>query len=331
MWEIRPTSENIPNLRRYHSIASNWKFSADKIQALRSLLNDRCGQFGPSLTIAVAGSLGRFEAAGASDLDCLVLSDDVDIGAQALRILREVAVDLNFSLPKNDGVFSEAASLDTLVADVGSFSEQLGGLGRRMLILLESFPVYNINGFDEAINKIFQTYGHHVQTEGHKQFIFLLNYAVRYFRSICVNYQNNFWRENEKWPLRNIKLRHSRIVMYAGLLLTLGSASKLKQNRYDFVKNRMRFTPLERIAHAYSDAEDDCFFRVAGCYDIFLSRLSNPTTRTDLLNVDYEHRYDSVIFSELKSNSDALVSELTRFIFSRRGVWSERFFEYLMF
>jgi hypothetical protein len=34
---------------------------------------------------------------------------------------------------------------------------------------------------------------------------------------------------------------------------------------------------------------------------------------------------------EGKANSDALRSELTRFIFARRGQWSERFFEYLIF
>jgi hypothetical protein len=119
--------------------------------------------------------------------------------------------------------------------------------------------------------------------------------------------------------------------MYAGLLFTLGSASRLRDDRYKFVRERLYLTPLERIAASYQDVNDDCFFRVAGSYDIFLSRLSNELSRIELTNLEYEARYDSQLFSELKANSDALTAELLRFIFSQRGKWSERFFEYLMF
>jgi hypothetical protein len=64
--------------------------------------------------------------------------------------------------------------------------------------------------------------------------------------------------------------------------------------------------------------------------------LSNPDVRKEL-NGDqvregsYDTRYQMPYYATLKANSDALVAELIRFILGRRGVWSERFFEYLIF
>lgn len=45
----------------------------------------------------------------------------------------------------------------------------------------------------------------------------------------------------------------------------------------------------------------------------------------------YENRYSKPEFASLKANSDGLIAELLRFVLSRRGNWSERFFEYLIF
>ena len=160
----------------------------------------------------------------------------------------------------------------------------------------------------------------------------LLNDLIHYFRFICINYQSSFDRENEKWPLRNVKLRHSRIVMYMGLLALLGEASKFwDERKASWVRERLALTPLERIAAVYEANAEATFFRVAGAYETFLARISDPHLRADLNNLDYDRRYENITFAALKANSDALQSELTRFIFARRGQWSERFFEYLIF
>ncbi len=81
---------------------------------------------------------------------------------------------------------------------------------------------------------------------------------------------------------------------------------------------------------------DTSFFRVAGAYDIFLGLLSKEEVRqelnTDNLQPDsYETRYEMRNYAILKANSDGLAGELVRFLMGRRGDWSERFFEYLLF
>ena len=74
-----------------------------------------------------------------------------------------------------------------------------------------------------------------------------------------------------------------------------------------------------------------CFFRVLGLQNVFISRLSDSDWRKQLKDVEYDGRYDVPAFAEMKANSDVFIAEFVRFIFARRGQWSERFFEYLFF
>ena len=62
-----------------------------------------------------------------------------------------------------------------------------------------------------------------------KNYVFLLNDLIRYFRTICVNYPYTKEPEEEQWPIRNIKLRHSRLMMYASLVAMLGVLSTYRE------------------------------------------------------------------------------------------------------
>jgi len=89
-------------------------------------------------------------------------------------------------------------------------------------------------------------------------------------------------------------------------------------------------TPLERLFQIYAASQDTMFFRIAGCYDAFLRQLNNKSTRDQLRNMEYADRYKSDEFAILKANSDALAAEIVRFLYARRGQWSDRFFEYVL-
>ncbi len=315
---------------RYPTLARNWAYSQETLQRLRSrlapVLSDEV------FTVAAAGSLGRMEACPLSDVDYIVLSyEESDISSDFDR-MRKIVTELGFPQPKKEGVFSTAISLRRLIESAGTMTEDLSLLARRILLLVESRPLFKDENFLVAVDAVFELYAAQVRREPSKHFVFLLNDLIRYFRSICVNYESTFWRENEKWPLRNLKLRHSRVLMYAGLLALIGAASsQAPDHRVAYLRDHLPLTPFERLSAVYAEHRDDNFQRLAALYDVFLQQISDPATREHLQNIDYAKRFGEPIFLRLKANAEAFIAELSRFIWARRGTWSDRFFEYLVF
>lgn len=319
---------HIQEFAHYHTLKANWHFSCDLLSKLETSLKNAFP--GEVRSIAVAGSIGRLEGSEHSDLDYIMIVTDKTAGPPNISRMNDILKELRLPHPNPKGIFSQARTITELIEGAGDANESLDLLGKRMLLLLESRPAYRADEFERCVREVFQNYASLVVAESSKEFVFLLNDLIRYFRSICVNYQSNFVRENEKWAIRNVKLRHSRLIMYGGLLLLLGEASRQRpESKVEWLIGNLTLTPLDRIALVYKCNHDPSFFRIAGLYNVFHARLSDLATRT-ALNIDYEDRYTNPVFSELKANSDALVAELTRFIFGRRGIWSERFFEYLI-
>src|SRR6185436_13433920 len=108
----------------------------------------------------------------------------------------------------------------------------LGSLAQRMLLLMECRPIFNERVYRSAIDQILGRYLDLVRQDPRKDPLVLMNDLVRYFRSICVNYHFNFWRQQEKWGLRNVKLKHSRIILYAGLLFLVVNSTKHRREKF---------------------------------------------------------------------------------------------------
>jgi hypothetical protein len=253
---------------------------------------------------------------------------------------------LNLEKPKATGVFATPTTQKQLTSDIGKANEGYEVFSKRLLLLLETQPLYKDDNYTDLINSIVDRYADkYVGTDSKKEWTLLLNDLIRYFRSLAVNYQWDFDNQVEKWAIRNVKLRHSRLVMYAGLLMLLGEASKERDDKVFWLQQQLKRTPLERIAWVYEQNRDWNFYKVLGPYNVFLSRLNQPEVRrglnfnpSDLTapphdsgENSYDRRYSNEEFSNLKANSDGLISELLRFVLARRGNWTERFFEYLIF
>ena len=113
--------------------------------------------------------------------------------------------------------------------------------------------------------------------------------------------------------------------------MLIGESSKLHTDKHLWLRQQLELTPLDRLAMVYQANEEGNFDKVLKLYDKFLTIISSPGNRATLNKFDYESRYKNEMFKELKDNSDSFITELTRFIFARRGQWSDRFFEYLVF
>jgi hypothetical protein len=331
------------SMERYGALTENWKHSADQLKSMTACF-EKAKLPGEVRTVAVAGSLGRMEAADkVSDCDLLVvLNDDIDLGSADASQLYDAVwkqlEPLNLAKPKKTGTFAEPTTQRQLCdkGNVGAPDEDMRVFAKRLLLLLETQPVYRADEYDKLVHAVVDCYAEgYVAKDARKEWGFLINDLIRYFRSICVNYQWDFSNEHGKWPLRNAKLRHSRLIMYGGLLLLLGECSLERDDKVGWLKERLRMTPLERIEYVYRASDDACFFRIAGFYDTFLTLMNSPDVRHSL-NVEakgesYPGRYKIPNYAILKTNSDGLVAELVRFVLARDGYWSERFFEYLLF
>lgn len=325
------TSSEIPNFDNYPSLRENWNYSYSKLQELNSLLN-KSFNGSTDFSIITAGSYGRMEASKESDLDFIILFADgsTDEGDKIREKVNSILDELEIEKPNPNGAFSKTQSSKTLVEDIGAKTDMADSLTQRMLLLMESRPLYNQDLYNRIIGELLDKYLDLVKNHPHKEAVFLMNDLIRYFRSIAVNYQNTFWREGEKWTLRNVKLRHSRVLIYAGLLLPILNASKNQTDKYGYLLKFMKLTPMERVVNVYRDNSDNNFGKLLNIYDVFLFKLNVKETRENL-KVDYEQRYSNPVYKELKINSDSFMSELTRFVFAQRGKWTEHAFEYLIF
>lgn len=327
-------------LKRHHAIRSNREFSLSKLELVRSKLALAPADIRSQIeTVVTVGSYGRSEASSESDFDRIVIvKDSLDQDAISKfsdgfdQFMNPILDECQLSKPNPKGIFIRPISREQIVSIAGDMKETYADLSRRVLLLLESKSALNEREYDTVLEEVLGKYAEDVVYQNNKNFVFLLNDVIRYFRSICVNYQyTKAGTEWGKWPLRNIKLRHSRVIMYFSLVAALGALSRYeKSNKLEVLRGLIGLEPLKRLFVAYQLSNDDGFFRVAEYYDVFLLYLNKEDVRARLGGLDYANRYESEDFSILKANSDALAAELWRFFQSQKGKWNDRFFEYMI-
>jgi hypothetical protein len=157
--------------------------------------------------VAVAGSIGRMEAyPGTSDADLIVILHDAAESEQgspkaaydsvwkALPTSADVdAGDSNtiiFKKPKYEGVFGKPTSQREILDEttVGDAAEGVEVFAKRLLLLLESQPLFHDEEYDQIVNAIVDSYAHdYVARDPHKEWAFLINDLIRYFRQISVH------------------------------------------------------------------------------------------------------------------------------------------------
>lgn len=320
------------NDHRTPTLEANRSFSELRLQRLQKELEAERALQG--YTVCVAGSYGRLEASEYSDLDFFVLSEQ---GAEVADLsgphqaVENVARGLGFPGSNPTGVFKSSVGLEAMLVQAGGDTDDRQSLSQRMLLMTETRAVTNLTTFEELQQKVVSHYLPDHASHPHKECLYLLNDLIRYFRHMCVHYQYTLDNEPDKWLIRNIKLKHSRLVLYAGLLLTAVNAS-CKEDKRAYLTSQLRLTPLDRIESVYGDVKDPGFSRVTAAYEGFLRELSSKDLRGGCAStVEYNNRYDNPSYQRMRATSALLTSELTRFLLDSRSRWSRQVFEYLVF
>lgn len=320
----------------------SWAYSRNQLQAIQHRLNEADLPAG-ILTVGVAGSLARMEATKQSDCDLVVVLDRAttprsEQGRKCFDAVWRALAPLGLGNPEATGIYSGPVHVrDVLDPEtIGQVAEDQQVFGSRFLFLLELQPVWGAAAFSELAQQIVARYAaRYVALDPAKQWTYLLNDLVRYYKSLCQTYLFAELPDDYRWRLRNLKARHSRLLMYAGLLFLLGDASRITTDKEAWLTTRLTWTPLERLAACYASRHDQEFTVLANCLNRFVSAMADPLFRSALAETTEPGsplaRESNPQFVELKRNGDAFMGELLRFALARRGEWADRFFEFWLF
>jgi hypothetical protein len=241
--------------------------------------------------VIMLGSWGRSELTSGSDDDLLILVDGAPRDSVRPTI-GEIVVGIEagdaFRAPGPEGTFGEVAFSHDLVNNIGLDRDTNRNLTRRMLVLLESVALTNVDVHEHIRRAVLDGY----LQDSIRDFRpprFLLNDLIRYWRTIGVDFVAKVRdRDGQGWGLRNAKLRTSRKMLFAsGLLAVLRCHEIRTEHMLDFLDGQFAMTPADRIASAYLHYQD-----LAGgaavlvAYDQFLQLLDDPDVRTELNAID---------------------------------------------
>lgn len=203
-----------------------------------------------SLCIYVTGSYGRREASKNSDLDLFFIHDGSKT-SNPLATIRKTLIDadlirkcreMDFPEFSGDGEYLEVHHLTNILTDLGSPKDDyMNYFTARMLLLLESLPIFNEEIYMKCIESIVSSY-YRDYHDHEKDFrpLFLVNDIIRFWKTLCLNYEHRRnlptddpTRKNAA-HLKNLKLKFSRLLTCFSMVFILS-------------KNRGIITPKELI------------------------------------------------------------------------------------
>ena len=182
-----------------------------------------------------------------------------------VRILNAVILaseQIGFPDFSNDGEFLKFIHIEELIHHLGDREDDYHNmLTARMLLILESRPIYNDDLYMEMLSNVIGRYftDFHKHAKDFKP-IFLLNDTLRFWRTLCLNYENGKqWRtkdakRNAKGHLSNLKLRFSRCntcFSFVAKLLSIGPSMDMAK-----VIEICELSPLDRLRSLREENRD---------------------------------------------------------------------------
>lgn len=262
---------------------------------MRQAALDRFGD-ATDFLIGVNGSNARREATQGSDVDLFFLATGGTVSSvrEKQAEFRELLkTDLNLKLPAIGGVFGKPLPVEKIF-EIGGRTDDNDTLTRRMLLLLEGEWVFNESAFFETRRALLDEYLHHRPQED-KICMFLLNDIIRYWRTICIDLERKVRAENKPRDIRLIKLRFSRMLLYASGVFAIGEGYGLSsEEKLESLQTLLGKYPIDRIRSVVGDKAEP----VLDLYADFLTALGTPAVRQAL-----EEEQESEYFMDLSEKA----------------------------
>lgn len=240
-----------------------------KLDFFRSMSQDKLSQLQKELALALpqelknhgvciyaCGSLGRLEFGETSDLDAFYIIDPpkksndesipkVDAEAFFSKILQINSM-LKFPAPSKNGKYLVFTPREDLF-DIGSQEEDSkNSYTARMLLLLESRPLYNQEAYnkliEDVVDRYFIDYPDHTDNFNP---LYLMNDIKRYWYTLCLNYENRRDKKDDRAERyrKRLKLKFARRITCFSMLACLYKKGIDKS----YVVNCVKMTPFERF------------------------------------------------------------------------------------
>jgi predicted nucleotidyltransferase len=237
-----------------------------------------------NICVYACGSLARNELVENSDLDLFFINNsEQDISNlntfNFFSKLHKVQKGLGFKDPSKGGFFWKFTSKKNLL-DIGSQMEDCNNsLTARLLLLLESKPIFNVDLYDKIIDETVKKY--FVDYDDHKNDfypMFLINDILRYWYLLPLNYE--FRRDskdstNDKYWKR-LKLKYARLLTCFSFIACLFEQNITREKVIDIIKK----SPLERLDFLANGNKNlsKIVLDIKGKYDWFISlKAEQPT------------------------------------------------------
>jgi hypothetical protein len=273
-------------------------------------------------TVVLFGSWGRGEVTDQSDYDWAVLVDGAEREAvEPSPAAVEAALAIGAKGPGAEGIFGADVFCDHLVERIGLDADDNTNLSRRMLLLLESVGIVHPEVRGRCRDRVLRGYLDE-SVEDFRPPRFFLNDLIRYWRTICVDYVGKERRggDDHKWALRDLKLRTSRKILFAGGFLPILLCHRLRAADMEgSLRDTFDRPSLDRIAAAFLElGAVDAGVRAVGAYDRFLGLIADPATREELSTVTRATAGNSRPFQEGRRLGREIESGLQSLLFETK-------------
>ena len=233
------------------------------------------------IVVGVHGSVARREVTSGSDADLffLVRKGDIEKTKGVQSAFREKLKEVGIKMPAQDGVFANPIHEVELLQRIGGEPDTNQFTTRRMLFLLEGEWLYNREGFDEVRSELIC---HYVDNELDDRKIcrYLLNDIIRYWRTICVDFEQKTADGTKPRAIRLIKLRFAIMMLYFGGIAAICKTMDLPAaEKRKTLKKMFAIPPIDRLKDVFGDTETRA---VLAAYATFLNSVDSAGIRANL-------------------------------------------------
>ncbi len=220
-------------------------------------------RLGEQVCIYTTGSFGRGDASTHSDLDVFVVSLEEELtrsrlltNLQEIELLASIVhVNRELELPDldADGNFLKAHALSEYLVGLGKPSDDANNtFTGRLLLLLESKVIFGEVAYQrvrrECIERYWTDFADHSDA-----FLpaFLVNDILRFWRTLCINYEAGGSTDPARRRAKNFKLKFSRLLTcYSAVLALLLEYQERSTVTPDAALAILALSPTDRLDNA---------------------------------------------------------------------------------